>query len=453
MAADLVSQAYVLTAAKGESIWALAALRAGAPRRADGGYLLEKSQCPDAAACWEMTGLLAGLCAARAEWNPKFRKQVLEGGELAGMLADLESRAERGETGACLHAARLLRIPAKEPCTLTTLLAVAYHLGQLTGVGGFHLPELEPLSRANDQSPYASPLTVLDSYRPFEPYLEKLGGLVAALQLDLRTYLPPDATVSASAWRLAAAQPPARQKRIRGSGKKLLILDVDGLLVHRIFQPAPEVLARISVDPDIVAGEVAIFLRPYAREFVQWCSERFVVAVWSTAMGQNVEPLVDLVFLGGARPAAIFDQSDCADTGVAHPDKPEKLKAKLLSAVWGHPAIAAAGPFDEKSTLLLDDAPWKTMFNKNHTAAFPVPWEPGASDELSGKALGTDGDFRELLGDFAAAADGREAVKAWQAAPRPGWRQMGDDPLVGKLWRCSPPRTSAAAEAFTPPLP
>lgn len=236
MAAELVSQAYALTAAKGESIWALAALRAGAPRLAGGGYLLKKSQCPDASACWTMTGHLAGLCAAQAKWNPEFREQVLEG-ELAGTLADLESRVERGETGAWgayLHAARLLRIPAKEPCNLGTLLAVAYHLGQLTGVGGLHLPELEPLSRANDRSPLASPLTVLDSYRPFEPFRQKLGGLVAALRLDLRDHLPPDRAISASAWRLAAAQTPASPRESGNAGA-----EPRGLQARRAGDEAP----------------------------------------------------------------------------------------------------------------------------------------------------------------------------------------------------------------------
>merc|ERR1712194_901462 len=103
-----------------------------------------------------------------------------------------------------------------------------------------------------------------------------------------------------------------------GSARKLLVLDINGLLVHRIFNADP---LTNPCAPDSVAGEFTLFLRPHVRDFIQWCSARFVIVIWSTVQAKNISPLVELVFGDLPPPAAILDQSHCSETGLRHSKK------------------------------------------------------------------------------------------------------------------------------------
>ncbi|KAK7266581.1 hypothetical protein RIF29_19230 [Crotalaria pallida] len=57
--------------------------------------------------------------------------------------------------------------------------------------------------------------------------------------------------------------------------KKLLVLDVNGLLVD-IVPPSDDHKA------DAVITGTAIFKRPFCLEFLEFCFEKFEVAVWSS---------------------------------------------------------------------------------------------------------------------------------------------------------------------------
>ena len=153
--------------------------------------------------------------------------------------------------------------------------------------------------------------------------------------------------------------------------KKLLILDVNGLLLHRVYGGR----GKMQREPDGKVGRFSVWLRPHARDFVRWCVERFVLVVWSTAMRHNVEPLVDFLFEGtAARPHAVFDGSHCTDTGLRHPQRRAKrLVLKELKTVQTALGIDAA-----TEALLIDDSPYKAAHNPPHTCASPQEWTPHA---------------------------------------------------------------------------
>ena len=180
-------------------------------------------------------------------------------------------------------------------------------------------------------------------------------------------------------------------------------------------------------------GQFEVYLRPHCKDFVRWCSDRFVVVVWSTAMRHNVVPLVDVVFAeddaaraAGAgrevqgdsdtsiRPCAIMDQKHCSHTGLEHPEKPGKsLMLKSLSRVWEHPAVRAAAAvasvrFDATNTVLLDDSPYKTARNPAHTAMHPLEWKRTDEHDMG---LAAGGAVRSALERFAAAVDGRDVCR------------------------------------------
>jgi len=209
-----------------------------------------------------------------------------------------------------------------------------------------------------------------------------------------------------------------------GLPKKLLVLDVNGLLLHRMFNADPE---SLPCAPDKVVGEFTIFLRPNVRDFIRWCSERFVIVIWSTAQKQNVVPLVDMIFSDTTAPLIILDQSHCTDTGLKHSKKPKPLWVKLLDTVWEHPDIRALGKFGPENTLLLDDTPCKAAWNPPHTAVHPREWKPGMQDPVMSDALGEHGSVRQLLDDFSRCKDGREVVKQWNSTTNVGWTLPEED--------------------------
>jgi len=218
--------------------------------------------------------------------------------------------------------------------------------------------------------------------------------------------------------------PPSRWLQ-RPRRKKLLVLDVNGLLCWR----APKGKSVVMVDdvrvdlatlrpPDGTAAQFHVWLRPYAREFVAWCAERFELVVWSTATARNLEPLVELVF-AGHRPMAVLNQSHCTNIDVTHPDDEARpLYIKELAKMWADQRIAAAAhgllPHSAEDTLLLDDSPYKALANPQHTALHPLEWRGPADSAGSGDAdgaLAADGPLRAALAWVATATSVPQAVR------------------------------------------
>ena len=174
----------------------------------------------------------------------------------------------------------------------------------------------------------------------------------------------------------SALPPPPGRWLSRRRRKKLLVLDVNGLLCWRARKGAD--LSRMPRSPDATAGNFHIFVRPYVPEFLAWCAERFHIVVWSTATSKNLEPMVQLAFRGKAPPVAVFDQSDCTDTGEVHPgDATGKhpVWLKELERLWADERVLSkVGRYGPADTLLLDDSPYKAVGNPEHTALHPAEW-------------------------------------------------------------------------------
>ncbi|KAE9466614.1 hypothetical protein C3L33_01463, partial [Rhododendron williamsianum] len=123
--------------------------------------------------------------------------------------------------------------------------------------------------------------------------------------------------------------------------KKLLILDVNGLLA------------------DIVHPPPRIFKRPFCNDFLKFCFERFDVGIWSS------------------RTKKLWEKHDA-------------------NLPWGK------GCYNASNTLLLDDSPYKALLNPKHTAIFPYSYDFKDSCDNS---LGPEGDIQVYLRDLVAAGD------------------------------------------------
>lgn len=161
--------------------------------------------------------------------------------------------------------------------------------------------------------------------------------------------------------------------------KKLLVLDVNGLLLHRVRDPLP---TTVQHKPDAKLRRVKLFARPHMRAFVQWCLHHFHVAIWSSATRENAELLSHFVFGENFREntAFVWGQDHCRQTGLMHRhDRHKPVVLKELRRIWQDRDLGRS--FDHHNTLLIDDSAHKACMNPAHTAIHPPAWTCDMQDD------------------------------------------------------------------------
>ncbi|KAK8533861.1 hypothetical protein V6N13_028451 [Hibiscus sabdariffa] len=187
--------------------------------------------------------------------------------------------------------------------------------------------------------------------------------------------------------------PPVSQSR-----KKLLVLDLNGLLADIVYAPPN------NYSPDAYISGRAIFKRPYCDDFLKFCCERFEVGIWSSRHRKNVERFIDYL-MGDMKRKLLFcwDSSYCTATQFNTPGHKHKpLVFKDLRKLWGKhdPDLPwEKGYYNESNTLLIDDSPYKALLNPPHTAIFPHSFKFDMNDNT----LGEGGDLKVYLERLASA--------------------------------------------------
>ncbi|KVI02590.1 probable C-terminal domain small phosphatase [Cynara cardunculus var. scolymus] len=185
------------------------------------------------------------------------------------------------------------------------------------------------------------------------------------------------------------------------SRKKLLVLDVNGLLADIIFPPPKD----CKSDKNILRR--AIFKRPFLDGFLGFCFENFEVAIWSSRTRKILDPVVDYL-LGDLKKQLLFlwDLSYCTNSSARSLENKHKfIVFKELRKIWeqnGHNLASENGYYDESNTLLLDDSPYKALLNPKHTGIFPLSY---SYMDINDNSLGPDGDLRGYLEGVAATED------------------------------------------------
>ncbi|KAI3820150.1 hypothetical protein L1987_14008 [Smallanthus sonchifolius] len=182
------------------------------------------------------------------------------------------------------------------------------------------------------------------------------------------------------------------------SRKKLLVLDVNGLLVDIVADPDE------AHKPDTIIGSKAVFKRPFCDEFLKFCFERFSVGVWTSRTRRNIKRVLDFVMRDTQHQLLFcWDQSHCTETGfntIENSGKP--LVLKELKKLWEKqdPNLPwDRGVYDESNTLFLDDSPYKALRNPPYTAIFPYTYSYRTAQDND---LGPNGDLRNYLERLAA---------------------------------------------------
>lgn len=177
--------------------------------------------------------------------------------------------------------------------------------------------------------------------------------------------------------------------------KRLIILDLNGLLIHRIHKndyfkqkhlfetqynlcniPRPE-----------RKGNFAVWFRPNVKEFIGWLMEHFHVAIWSSVLQHNIAPIVEELFPDEQQRSRLlfwWNQEHCLveDDPMATDPKKAKSFYKRLTSVWDSAEVSERWLLNQPDgvdlrdhTLLIDDNKAKVRDNPVHTAIHPRSWK------------------------------------------------------------------------------
>ncbi|KAK4417584.1 hypothetical protein Salat_2171100 [Sesamum alatum] len=189
--------------------------------------------------------------------------------------------------------------------------------------------------------------------------------------------------------------------------RKLLVLDVNGLLAH-IVMPAPK-----DCRGDVHILGRAIFKRPFCDDFLKFCFQNFDVGVWSSRSKRIIDRVVEYL-LGDLQDNLLFcwDMFHSTQTGFKTLENSHKpLVFKELRKIWENddPTLPwKRGDYNESNTLLLDDSPYKALLNPLHTAIFPNSYH---YEDKNDNSLGPGGDLRVYLEGLLTSDDVRKYVE------------------------------------------
>ncbi|KEH21695.1 uncharacterized FCP1 homology domain-containing protein C1271.03c [Medicago truncatula] len=189
--------------------------------------------------------------------------------------------------------------------------------------------------------------------------------------------------------------------------KKLIVLDLNGLLADIVYPPPNH------VKPDATIAGKALFERPFYQEFLNFCFERFDVAVWSSRMKKNVDSVIDYL-MGDMKQRLVFcwDLSHCTETAFKTLENKRKpLVFKDLRKIWDKydPNLPWEKKYyNDSNTLLLDDSPYKAFLNPPHNSIFPHTF---SYENQNDNSLAADGDLRQYLDGLATAENMKTYVE------------------------------------------
>ncbi|KAL0410039.1 UNVERIFIED_CONTAM: hypothetical protein Slati_3593600 [Sesamum latifolium] len=191
-----------------------------------------------------------------------------------------------------------------------------------------------------------------------------------------------------------------------GPQKKLLVLCLGGLLVHRLHVRGKASIRGLR--PDIFHGSFLVFKRPFCTEFLKFCFERFEVGLWSSAVNHNVGAVLSEITGGtGSNFLFVWGQEECTDSGFGCLHKKHKPCSERTEIPVGKKKYYKE-KYSASNTLLIDDEPHKCLINPPNTAIFPHPYR---KHDTNDSFLGPNGELCKFLDGLSDAKDVPSYVK------------------------------------------
>jgi len=181
--------------------------------------------------------------------------------------------------------------------------------------------------------------------------------------------------------------------------KRLLILDMNKLLIFRAFEPDmakenPEAFAMRELGT--LVYKTRVWKRPGLGDFLAFCFANFTVAVWSSAQYHNLEAILKYTFSFAQIRLLrfVWCQNECTVVD-PHPDPEEENKPlykKQLKKVW-----SVFEGYDSTNTLILDDSPMKLEDNPVECCIHISSWVPYEGDGMGDTVFEETGILRKKL--------------------------------------------------------
>ncbi|KAE8672305.1 hypothetical protein F3Y22_tig00111847pilonHSYRG00186 [Hibiscus syriacus] len=146
-------------------------------------------------------------------------------------------------------------------------------------------------------------------------------------------------------------------------------------------------------DDDDDSNKYIVYATPPARklmlsseqdyEFMHFCVDNFVVAIWSSKMRHNIDPVLEKLPLLSGHFLFTWDQANCKTYD-------NVTYCKDLNDVWN-----AFPYFNDLNTLLVDDSAKKMIYNPKYNYICPHSFD--AASHSGDNALEKGGNIREYL--------------------------------------------------------
>jgi hypothetical protein len=153
----------------------------------------------------------------------------------------------------------------------------------------------------------------------------------------------------------------------------LLILDLNGILCHRIRQNRTPLVNQSAYRPTIgrIIAHTPVVPRPHIVEFLDYLDTHFCLAIWTSAKAKTARELIQSLFPEriAARLLFVWAQDQClVDPSTANLAPHEVIFQKKLGKVWEHFPL-----WNTYNTLMIDDSPDKITGHDSRNALHPAP--------------------------------------------------------------------------------
>ncbi|GAB2272229.1 hypothetical protein Dimus_007050 [Dionaea muscipula] len=203
---------------------------------------------------------------------------------------------------------------------------------------------------------------------------------------------------------------PLEKLNLRCPKKKLIILDLNGLLVYRTHRWVGKIPSNRKHDG--LFGNQFVYKRPFCEEFMNFCLQRFEIGLWSSGKVHNVDGVLDCVFKGlRSKLLFVWNQDHCTDYGFKTLENKEKpLFFRELKKVWVKVMPPCKhGSYSASNTLLIDETPYKGLLNPPNTGIYPEAYD---ANNLADNALDPKEELGRYLNGLAEAEDVQAYVEA-----------------------------------------
>ena len=172
--------------------------------------------------------------------------------------------------------------------------------------------------------------------------------------------------------------------------KPLLILDLNGILCHRIrkSKESKDDESPIVYRPfDAHVARTPVIARPHLHAFLQHLlASNVCLALWTSAKRKTVHDLLEQLQIPSASFLFVWGQDQCLTTidgdAIANDDDKSPLFQKDLQKVWNRYPL-----WNHNNTLLMDDSMEKIIPSQEQIAMHPVPLNGRQFVELPSTSL------------------------------------------------------------------